>query len=57
MSEVLLSLLAGLIIGFAFKLIKLPIPAPPVLAGVIGVVGVYLGGVGFDLLSKYINSI
>ncbi|MBP1932889.1 XapX domain-containing protein [Ammoniphilus resinae] len=45
MKEVLLSLLAGIIVGVIFKLIKLPIPAPPVLSGVMGIVGIYFGGV------------
>ncbi|MFC4098714.1 XapX domain-containing protein [Paenibacillus xanthanilyticus] len=44
MKELVLGLLAGIIVGIVFKLIRLPIPAPPVLSGVIGIVGVYLGG-------------
>lgn len=44
MTEVFLALIAGLITGIVFTLIKLPIPAPPVLPGVVGIVGVYLGG-------------
>lgn len=43
MQEILLSLLTGLIVGFIFAVIKLPIPAPPALAGVVGIVGIYLG--------------
>ncbi|MEH7383856.1 XapX domain-containing protein [Bacillus sp. JJ1521] len=43
MKEVLLALISGIIVGFLFALLKLPIPAPPALAGVTGVVGVYLG--------------
>ncbi|GEL09069.1 XapX domain-containing protein [Salisediminibacterium halotolerans] len=43
MQEVLLALLAGAIVGFLFGIIKLPIPAPPALAGVMGIFGVYLG--------------
>jgi len=34
---------AGLICGIIFTLLKLPIPAPPVLSGIIGILGVYLG--------------
>nr|WP_086940976.1 DUF1427 family protein [Thaumasiovibrio occultus] len=45
MQEVLLALLAGLIVGIVFSAIKLPIPAPPVLSGVMGIVGVYAGSV------------
>lgn len=45
MKEVGLALLAGMIVGIVFKLIKLPLPAPPVLAGIMGVLGIYIGGV------------
>lgn len=44
MQETLLALLAGAIVGALFTFIKLPLPAPPVLPGVMGVVGVYAGG-------------
>lgn len=37
------SMLAGFICGAVFTLLRLPLPAPPVLAGVLGIVGVYLG--------------
>jgi XapX domain-containing protein len=52
MKEVILSLIAGLVIGIAFKLLRLPLPAPPVLAGVMGIFGVYFGGVLIDWLFK-----
>lgn len=51
MQEVLLALLAGAIVGFVFGLIKLPIPAPPALAGVMGIFGVYLGYQIFNYVS------
>jgi XapX domain-containing protein len=43
MKEVLLALLAGLIVGILFASLKLPIPAPPAISGVAGIVGIYLG--------------
>lgn len=43
MKEVILSLFTGVIVGFIFALMRLPIPAPPAIAGVTGIVGVYLG--------------
>jgi XapX domain-containing protein len=43
MKEVILSLVTGGIVGFLFALLRLPIPAPPALAGITGIVGVYLG--------------
>lgn len=35
---------AGAALGALFHKIKLPLPAPPVLAGVMGVLGVLIGG-------------
>lgn len=44
------ALLTGLIVGIIFAALKLPIPAPPALAGVLGIIGIYLG---FVLWSKF----
>ncbi|AKH98058.1 XapX domain-containing protein [Halanaeroarchaeum sulfurireducens] len=53
-----LALLTGTITGAVFAYFQVPIPAPPTLAGVLGIVGIYLGykliealGVGFDVLT------
>ncbi|MRH43993.1 DUF1427 family protein [Aquibacillus halophilus] len=43
MKEVILALVTGLVVGFLFAWFKLPIPAPPALAGVVGIVGIYFG--------------
>lgn len=51
MSE-LMALLAGAVMGFVFALMRLPIPAPPTLAGVLGIVGIT---VGYFLASKVIG--
>ncbi|MGF1692649.1 XapX domain-containing protein [Photobacterium kagoshimensis] len=48
MSEILLATFAGFIVGIFFTAIKLPLPAPPVLPGIMGIVGVYLGGVAYQ---------
>ncbi|MCX7710178.1 MAG: XapX domain-containing protein [Clostridia bacterium] len=53
MTEALLALLAGFAVGILFALLKLPLPAPPVLSGVLGIVGVYLGGKAFGVIQKY----
>ena len=37
------SLTAGLILGYIFALIKLPIPAPITFAGIVGIIGIYIG--------------
>lgn len=55
MRELLLSLLAGIIIGIIFKFLKLPLPAPPVLAGVLGIVGVYFGGVIAEYMKDFFS--
>lgn len=41
--EPLVALLVGTILGSTFHLLHLPVPAPPSVAGVVGVVGVSLG--------------
>ncbi|GGE28698.1 hypothetical protein GCM10011391_04080 [Pullulanibacillus camelliae] len=43
MKVVCLALITGFIVGFIFALLKLPIPAPPALAGIMGIIGIYLG--------------
>jgi XapX domain-containing protein len=43
MKIVLLAIITGFVVGFVFALFKLPIPAPPALAGIAGIVGIYLG--------------
>ena len=47
-----MSLGAGLIIGILFKVLKLPLPAPPVLSGILGIVGIYAGGRIMELFLK-----
>ncbi|MFC5051106.1 XapX domain-containing protein [Rubritalea spongiae] len=43
MQEILLATLTGLLVGVIFSALKLPIPAPPVLSGIMGIVGIFLG--------------
>jgi XapX domain-containing protein len=56
LKEVLLSFAAGMIIAIIFKLLKLPLPAPPVLAGVMGIVGVYFGGIAYEWLTAWLKA-
>lgn len=53
-----LALCTGFFAGAAFAAVGVPIPAPPTITGVLGIVGIYLGfrvvkalGIGYDLLS------
>lgn len=53
-----LALLTGIVTGGLFTFLGIPMPAPPKLPGVMGIVGIYLGykvvetlGVGVDLLA------
>lgn len=57
MKEIILATIAGGIAGFVFTGLKLPIPAPPVLSGIMGIVGVYLGSVAWDKMIIIFNSI
>ena len=48
----------GVVVGAVFASLRIPIPAPPNLAGIMGIVGIWLGyrlvkhfGIGFDLLA------
>ncbi len=49
MTEVLLALFAGFLVGLLFTAIM---PAPPVLAGIMGIVGIFLGGAAWKLISE-----
>ncbi len=40
---ILISLLTGFIVGLLFTALKLPLPAPNALAGVMAILGIYLG--------------
>ena len=52
-----LALLTGVVTGALFRFLNVPIPAPPELPGIIGIVGIYVGyklieylDIGVDLL-------
>jgi len=44
LQPLLLALGAGFAVGLFFSAIKLPAPAPSALAGILGILGIYLGG-------------
>ena len=56
MQAVLLALVTGVVVGVVFSAVKLPLPAPPVLAGVSGIVGIYLGGQLFQWIAAQVAS-
>ena len=43
MSEAVLAMAGGLIVGVIFSAVKLPLPAPPTLPGILGAVGMFVG--------------
>jgi XapX domain-containing protein len=49
MIQVALSVVTGAVCGVVFALMKLPVPAPPVFAGVAGIVGLWAG---YAIISK-----
>lgn len=42
-SEAILALIVGIVLGYIFSKLKLPAPAPLVLAGILGIVGIWAG--------------
>jgi XapX domain-containing protein len=54
MKEVVLSLLAGRVIGIIFAWLKLPIPAPPPL-GLVGAAGLTLGAFCYQWLNQILG--
>ena len=52
MKEIMLSMLTGFGCGVVFAAFKLPVPAPPVFAGVAGIIGLWIG---FTVLTKIIS--
>jgi XapX domain-containing protein len=52
MKEIIFSVLTGFGCGVVFAAFKLPVPAPPVFAGVAGIIGLWLG---FDVITRFIS--
>jgi len=49
--EIFMTTLVGVIVGGVFSAFKLPIPAPPVFAGLMGIVGLWIG---YSLVTRLI---
>ena len=43
MKDIVLSLGTGMAVGLLFAAVRLPVPTPPTVAGVAGIVGLFLG--------------
>ena len=52
MLTIFYALLTGTLVGLIFSALKLPLPAPPYLAGIMGILGIYLGGQLWTIISK-----
>jgi XapX domain-containing protein len=56
MKEVILATVAGMLVGILFKFLKLPLPAPPVFSAVMGVFGVWFGGMIVEYIMKMMQN-
>jgi XapX domain-containing protein len=52
MKEIIMSIITGFGCGVVFAAFKLPVPAPPVFAGVAGIIGLWLG---YDIVVRVIS--
>lgn len=50
--QMLMALGAGLFVGLLFSWLRVPLPAPPTLTGIIGAFGVFMGSVLFRLIVR-----
>jgi len=55
MKELVLSLLAGWVIGVVLSQLHIPLPAPPP-SGLLGLAGMTLGGFCFQWMHKFLGS-
>lgn len=51
MRDIVMTTLVGIAVGGVFSAFKLPIPAPPMFAGLMGIVGLWLG---YALVTRFI---
>jgi XapX domain-containing protein len=48
--QISLSMLTGMVVGFLFAKLSLPIPAPPTIEAFMGILGVWLGAGIIDIV-------
>jgi len=51
MRDIIMTTLVGAMVGGIFSAFKLPIPAPPVFAGLMGIVGLWIG---YGIVQRFI---
>lgn len=54
-SQLVLALLTGIFAGALFSVTQIPIPAPPNLPGILGIVGIFLGYKGIEWVGVQID--
>lgn len=52
MVVMLVALLVGIVIGVIFKSLKLPVPVPHDFAGIVGLIGMFVGSALVDVVAK-----
>lgn len=52
MVVMLISLLVGVVIGIIFKMMKLPVPVPHDFSGIVGLIGMFVGSMAVDVVTK-----
>jgi XapX domain-containing protein len=52
MLVMLIALVVGIIIGVTFKALRLPVPVPHDFAGIVGLIGMFIGSAAVDLYLK-----
>lgn len=52
MTVMLIALLVGIVIGTIFKLLKLPVPVPHDFAGIVGLIGMFVGSALVDVVAR-----
>lgn len=50
MKDLITALAVGFVAGFIFSVMRLPVPAPQAWAGLMGIVGIFLGYKAFQML-------
>lgn len=53
MKLVIVALVVGIVTGSIFSLSKLPLPAPPTMAGIAGIVGIFAGAKIVDFARSF----